>query len=111
MSEQLLVNLRKAHAARLWWRNQHGMKAKHKPEAPTVHGVAIDANALAMRIPDAPDETLLERATRRNLLDVWTPVCRVDFNSRVRECFEGTLAEKIYGAWKGVVFKQKKETA
>ena len=101
------VNLRKAHAARIWWENQHGMKAFKKPAVPTVHGKAFDCDALAARLPEAPvhaDETMMERASRRGLLDVWTAVCRVDFNSRVREFFRGDEAEKIYNAWKGVVY-------
>ncbi len=111
MSEQLLVNLRKAHSARLWWENQFGMKAKSKPKAPTVHGQVIDCSALAARLPEAPlhaDETLLERATRRGLIDVWKPVCRVDFNSRVQEVFCGELALKMWAAWATVVFRKQK---
>lgn len=111
MSEQLLVNLRKAHSARLWWENQLGMKAKSKPKTPTVHGTALDCSALAMRLPDELDETLLERATKRGILDIWKPVCRVDFSSRVQEFFQGERALSIYAAWAGIVFsKQKKET-
>ena len=114
MSEQLLVNLRKAHSARLWWENQWGMKSKLKPEAPTVHGQVIDGSALAARLPEAPlhaDETLLERATRRQLLDVWKPVCRVDFGSRVQEFFRGERALKIYAAWAAEIFGKTKKQA
>lgn len=108
MSEQLLVNLRKAHAARLWWTNQWGMKAKSKPATPTVHGQVIDVHALAMRLPDELDETMLERAMKRGILDVWRPVCRVDFSSRVHEFFQGDRALKIYAAWAAEIFSKQK---
>lgn len=104
MSALVLCNLRKSHCVRLWWQNQEGVRRDAKPELPTVFGREIDPHALAYRVPDAPEETMLERAQRKGLLDTWKPVCRVDFNSRVREFFEGETALKIWGAWKGIVY-------
>lgn len=102
-----LCNLRKAHCVRLWWENQEGARRDAKPELPTVFGREIDPDALAFRQAEQPlhqDETMLERAKRRDILDTWRPVARVDFNSRVREFFQGEDALKIWGAWKGIVY-------
>lgn len=102
-----LCNLRKAHCVRLWWENQEGARRTAKPELPTVFGREIDPHALAYRTLDATtaqDETMLERAQRRGILDTWQPVARVDFNSRVREVFQGEDAVRIWNAWKGIVY-------
>jgi hypothetical protein len=73
----------------LYYENGKGSISRIKPRHPTVNGQRVkDEKALFST------ETMLELATRRGLLDVWKPVCMLQFKSNHSMTFKGSKAKQ-----------------
>lgn len=88
---------------KFFYENQEGLRVKHKPEFPSARGVRLD-NIQAFPHVDYPNETLLERARRLDILDAWTPVCVVQMCNSHSITYCGAEAIKM----KSLLWKQLK---
>lgn len=104
-----VLDLNKVQYGTLWWRNGLGAKLPHKPKCPTVNGCEFDLEALAAPLPQYEGETMLERATRLDLLDAWTPVVTFQLTANHSICYVGKKAINMWKAWQSHVFARKKK--
>lgn len=102
-NKQLLANLRRASYAELVYKNQRGLTVAKPPPRPTVNLCAVGSEP-ALHLDAYPGETMLQRAHRRKLLDVWTPCVKLVMSNGHTLRYTGPKAEKIWSAWKGVVY-------
>lgn len=93
MKHQLTIDLNAISHAALYYENDKGNTARTKPRYPTVNGARVPEEK-ALWLPDYPDETMLERATRRKLVDRWEPVCILQFRNNHSMTFKGTKAKQ-----------------
>ena len=105
----LTVNLNKASYVRHWWYNGRGVSRSRKPAGPTASGTAFCPDDLAAHTPSYPGETMGHRAERLGILDSWTFHCRVIMSNGHPLEFRGKVAEKIFNAWRGIVYGRRKE--
>lgn len=104
-SSLVLANLRKVNYARLKWVNGKGSERDHKPEMPTVNGEPLVPHEMAA----GGSETMLELASRRRLLDTWSPVLVIQFgNSHALEFTNPKTVNKIWRAFNGIVYRKDK---
>lgn len=73
------------------------------PNGITVHGRRITPEDKLVGGASA-----LEYAKARGIIDVWTEVVVVYFGNTHSLKYEGTDATKIWKAWQGIVYGQKK---
>lgn len=99
-----VFDLNKVQYANFWYENQDGVKTPRKPKRPTVHAQEIDPNELAGNLPEHPGETMLQRATRRGLLDRWTAKIRLQMSGCHALVFQGDRAVKLREAWNARIF-------
>lgn len=103
-NNRIVLDLNKVQFASFWYQNQEGLIVHTKPRGPTVRGMAV-GDEYAFPHCDYPNETMLERARRMDLLDVWTPWVKFDIaaNRCVRYCGKKAISmwttyrAKIYG--------------
>jgi len=95
---QITFDFAKVQWIAFHWTNGAINVAK-KPRVPTANGILLDKTSLAGSLADFPGETLLERAKRRNLIDVWTPVVKIVFTANKHLRFTGRRALTIWREW------------
>lgn len=103
-NNRIVVDLRKVQWAQLKWKNQLGLCVRCKPSYPTVNG---DIAWLKPAFPphkDHPNETLLQRAERLKLLDMWTPVLVLELSANHRLTYSGKKALALWKAWNARIF-------
>lgn len=80
-SNRTIVSVSKIAYAVFYWRSGEYERFL-KPKLPTVHGCEIEPNEFAAYHTDYPQETLVERARRLDLLDSqWVPVFKLILNN------------------------------
>lgn len=94
-----VVSLAHVQYMEMQYVNQYGQSATKKPSFPTVRLERAD-NTVAAYHSDYPNETLLERARRLNLLDDWRLQVRVIFTANKSLVFFGKRARSLWSAWK-----------
>lgn len=104
---RIICALPKAQWADLFWLSDHGGVRDLKPKHPTVNGDIV-GDDLAAALPQFPNETMLARATRRGLLDTWTPHLIVQFAANHSLRYSGGKALRIWKAWQAIQFGKKK---
>jgi hypothetical protein len=82
-------------------------KRDRKPTGFTAHGLDIDPKELAAPHPSYPHETMLERATRLDILDTWVPVCIAQLTANHSLQFTGDKALSFFKAWKAHIYGRK----
>lgn len=105
-TNKTVLDLAKVQHATLWWGNGQE-KRHHKPDCPTYHGMPVP-DGLAAPIKDYPGETMLERAIRRNLLDVWTPIVCFQLTANHKIVYTGEKALSMWKAWNARIYGEKK---
>lgn len=80
-SNRKIINLNKVQYVWLYYENQEGDKVQTKPQWSTVRGIRMQDSEYAYPyITSYPFETNLECAKRLDILDEWTPVCKVQLS-------------------------------
>jgi hypothetical protein len=106
MSEpsQVVFDWQKVTHIHFRWRAAGGLFRSKKPRKPTVNGCQFDTEAIAPEItrPDGvvyPREKMIDRARRKNTLDVWVPSCVVYLSAGRNLSFNGRKAQRIWKEW------------
>ncbi len=95
--KQRAIDFRKVQWAEYWYVNQFGEGSRTKIRTPSVHCIPIaEPHSLAMAHYEYPGETVLARAQRLRLLDVWTPKCSFIINANKSLHFTGEAAIKMW---------------
>jgi len=92
-AKQLTIDYNAVSHAALYYENDKGNTRRTLPRCKTVNGQPIP-DEKALWLPDYPDETMLERAIRRKLLDRWWPVCILQFRNNHSMTFSGDKAKQ-----------------
>ena len=106
-NNKILIDLNKVQWASLIYRNQEGITRSEKPKHPSAHGTTFDADAYAYPHHDYPKETMIERARRLDILDVWTPILIIQLSSNHSLRYSGKQALSLWKAWQGKIFGTK----
>lgn len=101
---QIVIQLKRAAAATLCYRNQLGVTVSHKPRVPTVNGQPLTGQKCM-----GSEETDLQRARRTHRLDLWREVVHVQFTATKSRTFYGSRAKEIWKAWCASVFGKTKK--
>lgn len=99
-----VIDISKASRAFYQWANQLGLVKDKKPRKPTVNGQAFNPKSKAF----GGNETMLERAKSRNLLDIWTPKVTFKFAASQSQEFTGKRAQSLWKEWNARQFGKKK---
>jgi len=90
-NNRTVVNLRAVQFADFYYKS--GVYKRHtKPKFPTVNNTEILPGQKCF----ATGDDLLTVAKRRNLLDVWIPVCRLQLSANHSLLYTGKKAVSIY---------------
>lgn len=77
-----------------------------KPTQPTVNGHEFDCEVLRF----GSEETMLQYAKRRDLLDCWYPELTLQLSNNHSLIYTGNKAISLWEAWKALIFsKQNKQ--
>lgn len=89
----------------------------NKPKEPTVNGHEFDCDEVRPGIiahfnendfiSSQKSETMLEYATRRRILDVWTPTLTLQLSNSHSLTYTGDKAISIWKEWNKRIFKRK----
>lgn len=104
LSNRTVVDLNKIAYAGYFYRSGE-YERELKPKLPTLYGKEIEESEMALHLDSHPDETVLERAKRRGMLDSkWIPVLVVVMNNGHRLEFTGKKAESLKKALNAKLF-------
>lgn len=99
---QRTVDFNKVQWADFWYVQQEGITSRTQPTGHTVRGVSPDG--WAAYHPDYPGETMLDRARRLGILDIWTPRCKLTINANKSLHYHGTAAVNIWKAYNAHIY-------
>jgi len=106
---QRTVDFNKVQWADYFWINGKGDQRRKMPEGHTVNGDDIVADAIAWPMRLAfPHETMLQRARRLEILDVWRPVCRLNISANRTLTYVGIKATAIWKAYNKHIYYGKR---
>lgn len=74
------------------------------PKIPTINGDSFNQNEQRIQ---TSNETMLEYAKRKNLLDTWVPACYLQLSNSHSLTYTGKKAISIWEAWRSKQFKKK----
>ena len=100
---QTLPNLRRARYAHFGYENQFGDFKDELPSWPTYHGSKIDMTEKVL----GSEELLIDRMMKVGSIDTWKAHIELHFTKHDVLVFEGDKAEKLWTAWKGIVYSSK----
>lgn len=106
---QLTIDLNSVSYMSFYYKNQFGHVRRKMPRNIAVQGTEI-INPKDHAFPyqlDYPKETVEERLRRRELLDVWTPICKYHFRQQKSFHFEGEEAKKRRDAYNKHIYGNK----
>ena len=107
----MLINFSSVQFVEQWYENQTGIRRSSVPTEPSVHGTTIPADEPALYHSLYVSESLLERAKRLNLLDVWSLIVTFNINSNRTIVFRNSEAKQMYRNYQSWLFgKQKSKT-
>lgn len=96
-----VVDLNKVLYASYAYKNQYGDVRRIKPKF-SVHGSVMDPD-----LKMSNGETAFEQATRRELIDIWTPVCVLQLQSKHSLTYTGKKAKSIWHEWNRRIYGNK----
>lgn len=106
-NNRIVCDLKRVNHARLYWENQRGNKRALKPTLPTAFNEEFNpTDRVWTSDHERNGETLIERARELDILDVWFPVCKLQFNNTHALEYTGEKAINIWNAWKERIFKK-----
>lgn len=98
-NNRIVCDLNKVQWAEFSYVNQHGHKTFFKPVRYSVYGMAYYDNELAFYHADYLGETVIQRAIRLGILDVWTPQIILKFSANETLVYTGEKAISINKIW------------
>jgi len=101
-NNQFVCDLNKCQWASIHYRNQWGDIRQKKPKAITVHNSPVTE----AEIPWPSGRPLLEVAREKNIIDVWTPVLRLQFSANHRLSYCGEKALSLWKTWQSKIFSK-----
>ena len=107
-NNHIVCDLNKVSYAKHYYENQHGQTYRTRPTSHTSRGEAIP-EGFHKAIPGRKEtyaETNLEAARRLGILDVWTPVTRLQFANCHAIEYTGEKAQSIWKAWNEKIFNK-----
>lgn len=108
-NNKTILDLSKVQHGTFFYRSQQGDMRRTKPKMPTVNGSFFDIKAKVMRASTClPDETMLQMAVRKHMLDVWTPVVTFTLTANHNIEYYGDKAVTMWKAWNERIFNKKK---
>lgn len=108
MKTNLTFDITKVRWATFYYCNQEGVKRIFKPDL-TVNGIHFNPNEYSYPLDrNFPNETLLERARRLDLLDRWTPTIVFTFTKYDTISIKGKRAVKLKQVWDAYIFRKNK---
>lgn len=87
---QLTIDFNAVAYCKYFYRNKVGDTRRILPRYPTVNGSAIPNESMF-----GSNETMLQVATRRKLLDTWIPICVLQFRNNHSMKFTGDKAKQM----------------
>lgn len=109
-SNRTVVDLNKVSYANFNWTTLCGSICRSKkPKEATVNGEVVSEKEFAPAIERWPRETMLARAKRRNLLDIWQPHLRLQLSNSHSLEYTGDKAVSIWKEWNRRQFSKKKQ--
>ena len=109
-NNHIVCDLNKVSYAKHCYESQHQQTYRTKPRMPTVFGEGIP-EGFHKEIPGRKEtyaETNIEAARRLGILDVWTPVTRLQFANCHAIEYTGEKAQSIWKAWNEKIFSKQK---
>lgn len=104
-NNRVVFDLNKIQYAYFGYENQWGNKVPIKPTIPTSRGQQFNPEAT---VHGWGHTTMLEYATRYNLLDVWIPYIVLQVTANHRLIYTGDKAVSIWKTWCEKQFNKKK---
>lgn len=105
-SNQTVLDLNSVAYANSYWRNQHGQIRKYKPTLPTANGSMFNPNEYASYHHSFPQETMMERAMRLDILDTWTFVECLQLRNSHSLSYTGKKGRAMQQAFNAKVFSK-----
>ena len=106
-SNRIVVDMAKCQWASLIWVSSEGYTRDTKPTEPTAHGCDIP-DVPARPHPDYPHETMVERAKRLDIIDVWTPRLTFQLSANHQLIYTRDKALSLWAAWRERIFNKSK---
>jgi hypothetical protein len=101
---QRTVDLKKVQWADYFWINGKGDRHKYKPNYATANGIPYEGNELAPHHTEHPGETMVERAWRLGVNDIWKPVCILHITANRCLTYTGDKATSIWKAYNAHIY-------
>jgi len=105
-TNRIVVDLNKVQYAYFFYKNQCGIIRHTKPHN-TVNGSPVSDDVYAPEVNDWPRESMLARAKRRKLLDIWTPNLVLILQANKSLTYTNKKAQSIYKEWCAKIYKKK----
>lgn len=104
-----IIDLKKVAYARYFYREvRTKIERTIKPTKHSVNGQMFEDTDLAMTHNNYPNETMLSRAKRMCILDVWMPVWKAIMCNGHEIEFTWRKAHEMDKAWRAYIFNKKK---
>lgn len=101
-NNRIVIDLNKVQWALFGYRNQYGDYRQLKPKF-SVHGKVYDKKEKMF----GTTETAFEVATRRAIIDKWTPELKLQLTANHTLTYTGDKAKSLWAEWNRRVFKKK----
>lgn len=99
-----IVDLNKVQWAEFYYVTTDGQHKRYtKPKTPTYNNEEL-SDERAMFLAEYPEETRIERARRKGLIDTWIPVCKCQLSANHRLIYTGKKALSIIKAWRKRIY-------
>lgn len=95
-----VCDINKVQYAELFFVNQYGNKRMSMPKHPSVRGDEFAPDAMCYK----SGMSMMEYATKNNLLDVWIPVAEFQYASNHYLSFTGDKALAMWKVWRAKIF-------
>lgn len=106
-NNRAVCNLNKVNYAQFFYRTKRGLTSPTLPKYPTANGTKLEGMFCKVSPDDAP-ETAEQAARRLGILDVWIPVCVLQFSSTHAIEYTGSKAKSIWKEYCRRIFKKEK---
>jgi len=101
MNNQIICDIQKVQWASLHYRNQWGDMRRLKPKTITVHNTPVTEAEIAWNSGGRP---LIDVAKEKGIIDVWTPVLRLQFSANHQLVYTAEKALSLWKAWQSKIF-------
>lgn len=108
---KIVVDLNKVQFARFYYRNQYGQVRDNLSNSFSVRGESISPVELALFHPDYPGESVLARAFRLRLVDIWQSELLLKLSANHCLIYTGEKAISLWKAWNKKIFSKQKSNS